>query len=90
MQRVLSQKDAILIACREALNEAFDTTELDKAATRLQDQALGMAERVRLLVDENARVQRGSGRVQGGLRGTARRTRKAQRENSGHCRTEKR
>ena len=58
MQRVLSQKDKILTACREALDEAFDTTELDKAATRLQDQALGMAERVRLLVDENARVHR--------------------------------
>ena len=58
MQQVLSQKDSILTACREALDEAFDTTELDKAATRLQDQALGMAERVRQLVEENARVQR--------------------------------
>ena len=58
MQQVLSQKDAILAACREALDEAFDTTELDKAATRLQDQTLGMAERVRQLVEENARVQR--------------------------------
>ena len=58
MQQVLSQKDAILIACRETLDEAFDTTELDKAATRLQDQALGMAGRVRQLVEENARVQR--------------------------------
>ena len=58
MQRVLSQKDAVLTACREALDEAFDTTELDKAATRLQDQALGMAERVRQLVEENARAQR--------------------------------
>jgi len=58
MQQVLSQKDAILTICREALDEAFDTAELDKAATRLQDQALGMAERVRQLVDENARVQR--------------------------------
>ena len=58
MQQVFSQKEGILIACREALDEAFDTTELDKAATRLQDQALGMAERVRQLVDENARVQR--------------------------------
>ncbi len=58
MQQVLSQKDEILTACREALEEAFDTTELDKAATRLQDQALGMAERVRHLVEENARVQR--------------------------------
>ena len=58
MQQVLSQKDAILTACREALDEAFDTAELDKAATRLQDQALGMAARVRQLVEENARVQR--------------------------------
>ena len=58
LQQVISQKDEILTACREALNEAFDTTELDKAATRLQDQALGMAERVRQLVEENARVQR--------------------------------
>ena len=58
MQQVLSQKDEILTACREALDEAFDTMELDRAATRLQDQALGMAERVRQLVEENARVQR--------------------------------
>ena len=61
MQQVLSQKDAILTACREVLNEAFDTTELDRAATRLQDQALGMAARVRQLVEENARVQRDQG-----------------------------
>ena len=58
MQQVLSQKEGILTACREALDEAFNTTELDKAATRLQDQTLGMAERVRQLVEENARVQR--------------------------------
>ena len=55
---MLSQKDEILTVCRKALDEAFDTTELDKAATRLQDQALGMAARVRQLVEENARVQR--------------------------------
>ena len=42
IQQMLSQKDRILTACREALDEAFDTMELDKAATRLQDQALGM------------------------------------------------
>ena len=58
MQQVLSQKNAILAACHEALDEAFDTTELDKAATRLQDQALGMVARARQLVEENARVQR--------------------------------
>ena len=58
IQQMLSRKDRILTACREALDEAFDTMELDKAATRLQDQALGMAARIRQLVDENARVQR--------------------------------
>ncbi|MBR3874236.1 MAG: hypothetical protein IKJ26_08705, partial [Clostridia bacterium] len=44
--------------CREVLDEVLDTSELDRAATRLQDQALGMAERVRKLVEENARVRR--------------------------------
>ena len=58
IQQMLSQKDAVLTVCREALDEAFDTAELDKAATRLQDQVLGMAERARQLVEENARVQR--------------------------------
>ena len=32
IQQVLSQKDEILTACREALDEAFDTMELDRAA----------------------------------------------------------
>ena len=36
----------------------LDTRELDRITTRLQDQALGMAERVRKLVEENARVRR--------------------------------
>ena len=36
----------------------LETSELDRIATRLQDQALGMAERVRKLVEENARVRR--------------------------------
>ena len=44
--------------CREVLDEVHDTSELDRIATRLQDQALGMAERVRKLVEENARVRR--------------------------------
>ena len=37
--------------------EVLDTSELDRVATRLQDQALGMAERIRKLVEENARVR---------------------------------
>jgi len=58
MQKVIAGKDAIFTICREVLDEALDTSELDRIATRLQDQALGMAERVRKLVEENARVRK--------------------------------
>ena len=58
MQKVLAEKNAIFTVCREVLDEVLDTTELDRVTTRLQDQALGMAERVRKLVKENARVRR--------------------------------
>ena len=58
MQKVIAEKDAIFAVCREVLDEVLDTSELDRIATRLQDQALGMAERVRKLVEENARVRR--------------------------------
>ena len=57
MQKVITEKDAIFAVCREVLDEVLDTSELDRIATRLQDQALGMAERVRKLVEENARVR---------------------------------
>jgi len=58
IQKVITEKDAIFTICRDVLDEALDTSELDRIATRLQDQALGMAERVRKLVEENARVRR--------------------------------
>ena len=58
MQKVIAEKDAIFTVCREVLDEVLDTSDLDRIATRLQDQALGMAERVRKLVEENARVRR--------------------------------
>ena len=58
MQKVIAEKDAIFAVCRDVLDEVLDTSELDRIATRLQDQALGMAERVRKLVEENARVRR--------------------------------
>ena len=54
MKKVIAEKETIFAVCREVL----DTNELDRIATRLQDQALGMAERVRKLVEENARVRR--------------------------------
>ena len=58
MKKVITEKDAIFAVCREVLDEVLDTSELDRIATRLQDQALGMAERVRKLIEENARVRR--------------------------------
>ena len=58
MQKVIAEKDAIFAVCREVLDEVLDTSDLDGIATRLQDQALGMAERVRKLVEENARVRK--------------------------------
>ena len=58
MQKIIAEKDAIFAVCREVLDEVLDTSELDRIATRLQDQALGMAERVRKLVEENARARR--------------------------------
>ena len=57
MQGVLQEKTEILAACRAALDVALDTTELDRAAKRLEEQVLGIAERVRKLVEKNARVQ---------------------------------
>lgn len=56
MQRVLQEKMEILTACRAALDVALDITELDRAAKRLEEQVLGIAGRVRKLVEENARV----------------------------------
>ena len=57
MQRALQEKTEILAACRAALDVALDTTELDRAAKQLEEQVRGIAERVRKLVEENARVQ---------------------------------
>ena len=57
MQRMLQEKTEILAACRAVLEVALDTAELDRAAKRLEEQVQGIAERVRKLVEENARVQ---------------------------------
>lgn len=58
MQGLIVQKEAVFAACQAAIAENLDTAELDRVASKLQDQALGMAERVRKLVEENARVRR--------------------------------
>ena len=58
MQKVIAEKETIFAVCREVLDEVLDTSDLDRIATRLQDQALGMAERVRKQVEENTRGRR--------------------------------
>ena len=57
MQRVLREKDAIIAACREMIKE-LDTTGPDAEVVRLENEASSVAERLRKLVEENARVQR--------------------------------
>ena len=58
MQKVISEKDAIFAVCRTALDEALDTSELDRIATGLQEQTMLISARARRLVEENARVRR--------------------------------
>lgn len=58
LQKMIGEKDAIFAVCRKVLDEVLDTGELDRIATRLQDQAQGMAARVRKLVEENARARK--------------------------------
>ena len=56
MQRVLREKDAITAACQKKLVE-FDTVELDAEVSWLENEASSVAERLRKLVEENARVR---------------------------------
>lgn len=58
MQKIISEKDAIFAVCREALDEVLDTSELDRSATRLQEQTMLISARARRLVEENAKVRR--------------------------------
>ena len=57
MQRVLREKDAIIAACRETL-EDLDTAELDAEVGRVQEKATVIAERLRKLVEVNAKARR--------------------------------
>lgn len=58
MKRVIEDKGRILDECQEIINDIMATEELDTRISALQDQALGMAERIRRLVSENARISR--------------------------------
>ena len=57
MQRVIREKDTIIATCRELL-EGIDTVELDAEVSWLENEASSIAERLRKLVEENARVRK--------------------------------
>ena len=56
MQRVIAEKDAIIATCREMMEEP-DTNELNAEVARLENEASSIAERLRKLVEDNARVR---------------------------------
>ena len=47
----------MLEGCRQILDEVLTTDEQSRQITKLQDQAVGLAQRIRGLVNENARTQ---------------------------------
>ena len=63
IQRVFREKDTIIATCRERL-EDLDTAELDAEVERLENKISSVAERLRKLVVENARVRRNQAEYQ--------------------------
>ena len=57
MARLLASKQAVLEGCRQILDEVLTTDEQARQIAKLQDQAVGLAQRIRGLVNENARTQ---------------------------------
>lgn len=58
MENVIEDKSRILDECQEILDAIMDTEDLDRRINSMQDQASGMAQRIRSLVSENARMSR--------------------------------
>ncbi len=54
MSDIISDKSCIIEECREILNVVMDTDELDRRLAKLQEQALGLKQQIRALIDENA------------------------------------
>ena len=57
MVRLLASKQEVLEGCRQILDEVLTTDEQSRQIAKLQDQAVGLAQRIRGLVNENARTQ---------------------------------
>lgn len=56
MQKVIAEKDVIIATCREMLEEP-DTNELNVEVARLENEASSIVERLRKMVEENARAR---------------------------------
>lgn len=57
MARLLASKQDVLEGCRQVLDEVLTTDEQARQIAKLQDQAVGLAQRIRGLVNEKARTQ---------------------------------
>ena len=58
LHRLLAEREDVMAACRTAIGIVMNTEKLDKRAAQLQDQMIGMNERIKMLIDRNARVCR--------------------------------
>ena len=57
MARLLASRQEVLEDCKRVLDEVLTTDEQARQIGKLQDQAVGLAQRIRELVNENARTQ---------------------------------
>ena len=57
MVSLLANRQTVLEDCKRVLDEVLSTDEQSKQIAKLQDQAVGLAQRIRNLVNENARTQ---------------------------------
>jgi len=57
MARLLASRQEVLEDCKRVLDEVLTTDEQARQIAKLQDQAVGLAQRIRGLVNENARTQ---------------------------------
>ena len=57
MARLLASRQEALEGCRQIQDEVLTTEEQSRQIAKLRDQAVGLAQRIRGLVNENARTQ---------------------------------
>ena len=57
LARLLASRQEVLEDCKRVLDEVLTTDEQARQIAKLQDQAVGLAQRIRSLVNENARTQ---------------------------------